>query len=664
MPRFTAKTAPHEWLDLHTWVECDCGDWSLTERKRYADLKHCIALYVRGESVATALQDCGLSYEQLLRAFNRCLHTHSDGRRFGWRALAKHVNVAGYDRTWPVMAHEALARGGYAGALDALFKAYPPLEDALVEYILTRCLPGSIPNSTVRLETLHRYFIRLCKAQGLDCRVWPLCTTNLGREAIRGFMHQAIADNYDQVVQHQYGKVAAIRAQAGRGYAPHHVGWLPYDVVELDEHCAHFFGSVGFPSPKGWRYLPLSRLSLILAFDRCLEDVVGAAMTLCRMPSGRDILAAVHSCLTAPTPAPLDYDFLQPAMTILSESDPIPCQSSETEGCSATAQDGCGFNILAIDNALSHLAEKVISRVFAATGAVLCFGAMRRPTCRAIAELCIQRLCEAGFELLPSTTGSHPRDPLRNDPEANASHFRMKVGDMAALISGCIKDVRKNKGKANHGITAASQVQLLLDDADAPLLLPHLVKSEPANSLLLDRINKTVAGSESSGRRPYISYLGEDYTAPWLSGRWGLVGASVRVLIDTRNIQTLHVLDLDGAYLGRVHAPSRWAKPHSADARRMIQKLIALGKLCCVGNETYLEAWMRLCKTQALAATGQRRPRVTAAATAIGQELLLGNLDQLDLDAAPWTPWVDVPLAVPDDASASSVAGGLRAINR
>lgn len=660
MTRFTVKTAPIEWLDVEAWIACDYANWELPEQQRYLKLKHCMELYVRGQPVAAALKDCGLSHEQLLRAFDRCIQPHPDGSRFGWRGLAKHANVVGYERRWPVVAHDVLARGGYAGALDALFKAYPLIKDALIQYVLTRRLPGSIPSSTASLEAMHGYFIRLCKAQGLDYRVWPLCTTNLGRESIRRFMHRVIADNYDRVVLHQYGKVAAVRAKGGRGYLPHHALWLPYDVVELDEHSAHFFGAIGFPSPKGWRYLPLGRLSLIMAFDRYLEDIVGAAITLHRMPNGWDILAAVHSCITAPTPAPPDYDFLA-ASTSFTDLAPIDMFSEGLDG--AEKEFSCGFNLLAIDNALAHLADGVRSRIFEVTGAAMCYGRMQSPTCRAVAELGYLRLCEAGFERLPSTTGSHPRDPLRNDPEANASHFRMNVKDLVAIVSGCIKDIRHQKGKANHGITAASQLQQMLEDVDDPLILPYLIDSEAADSLLAERVNKRIAGSEASGRQPYISYLGVDYMAPWLANRWALVGTMVNVRIDWRNIQNLHVFETGGAYLGQVHAPWRWAKPHSADVRRMVRKLISLGKLHCVGDETYIEAWMRQCQQQVLTEDAKRKPQASGGARALGQEVLLGNLNLSDLGVGGGGPWVAAPFVVPDDARASEVAGNLRAIN-
>lgn len=610
--RLTRKTLPQALAACANWIEADRTQWTDEESRRYERHKELIEKYLRGERMGDALQAYRFSYEQLLRSLNRCVALAEDGRLFGWRALVPYCHTAEYTRHAPVRAMEASTQGGYAGALGALFNHHPAIQEDFDAYLLKgkrhHC---PIQESRVELHVAHKYFLSLCKGVVLEHQ-WPFCTQRLGAGAIGSYAHAFWLRHYDEVVERQYGEKAKAKSKTGTGHRSRLIATLPYDIVELDEHKAHFLGSIGIPSPKGLRWCPIRRVTIILVVDRVSGVVLGYSVTFRREARARDVTLAISRAVGPTALRTLSLDGL-------SYPDGAGFPSGSIDGCAR-----CGWNMLLIDNALSHYAHEILGRVRETVGCAMNFGAIRRFERRSIAELVFKELSRIGFHRILSTTGSHSQDPRRRDAERAAAKFRMSMDAILDLIEMVVAEYNTRKGKMNCGIGGLDYLRQMMSDHTLGFLSPSLPQPADGDVPLHLAIEKgRIAGSKTTGVRPYIQLDEVPYTNPDLAGRWDLIGTPIYKHIDEANVQCFDACLADGTPLGTVDAQGRWGNtPHSREARRQINALIRSGELILQRGEDPVVAWLQaLADAAAVKNRHDRKPKVSDEASQIAEEV-------------------------------------------
>jgi hypothetical protein len=616
--RFTRKTLPQALAACGTWLDATNTTWSDEAALRYTRLKELIQKYLKWEPMTRALNAYAVTHEQLLRALNRCVALADDGKPYGWRALLPYCHTIEYTRHCPVRAVEALTRGGYAGALGALFVSHPDIQAALDEYLLCAARPDSLPESKVRLHAAHRYFLKLCEGIPILPNQWPFCTEQLGAGAIADYVQKFWVRHYDEIVERQFGDKAKAKSKTGRGIRSRLMATLPYDIVELDEHKAHFIGSIGIPSPKGIRWCPIRRVTLILLVDRVSGVALGYSIVFRREARAHDVTRAISNAV-GPTP-----------LRVLSlEGLTYPDGSGFPSG-SIPACERCGWNLLLIDNALIHFAHEILGRVRATLGCGVNFGAVRRFERRPIAELVFNELSRAGFHRLESTTGSHTQDPLRKNAEHAAVKHRMSLEAILDLIELVIANYNAKQGKTNFGIGGLDYLRDFTADSSIAFLPPTLPKPVAGDVPLHIAIEPgRVAGSIAKGVRPYIALDEVAYTNPSLANRWDLIGERVVRHIDEANLQHFDAYLTDGRPLGAVTAGGRWKDtPHSREARRQINALIRSGELVLQRGEDPVVAWLKALADAAVKKNPNPvRPKVTAEASQLAEEMRQNAID-------------------------------------
>lgn len=607
-PRFTRASLPAELRRAAGWPSIDPTQLDEPDLELFERLKKGVEMYIAGGKIRDALARLNLTYEQVQRAVDRCVTTHEDGRLFGFRALLPNVRVRRYQRRKPVRAREPGSKGGYSGALCQLFQKHPDIEVGLAEYLLTRRREGGAEEARIRQSDVHEYFIELCAKAGVGHHEYPYTVTQLGKGAIRKYTISFFDAHYDVIAEAQYGHAAFAKSRTGKGYRSRLTATAPFDVIEVDEHRAHFIGAMLIRTASGWRYIPIRRIVLITVTDRRSGAVLGYHAVFKREVDSDDLLAAIQNALDRWAPR----DFY------------LPGQSYDEGAGFASGRDdrlvNCGWSTLLFDNALVHLAKDVIDRVRALVGCDISYGPVRRFERRAIGELVFKRLSEQGFERVRSTTGSKAGDGRRRDAERFAKATRMSMGAALDLIELAIAHYNHTETKRCEGVSALDFLEDWVADPDGGTLAPQLPE-RPAHvpALNISVVAVNVTGSRKTGTRPRVYFEGEYYTCPEFAKRWKLIGTPAIAHADPNNIRTIELYSLKGAWLATLIAPDDWGEEsHSRDIRRYVQQLTAAGKRPKEGGPGWLRRFMQGQQAQAL--REEKRGGVSDAATRLAEE--------------------------------------------
>lgn len=565
--RFTRKTTPPDWLLLDEWPEVNTDTLEEPKRLRVSTLIEAIRRYVRGDNLSSYLSENGLSREALLRAFNRCVARDAKGVQFGWRGLLPGLRIHSPVRRKPLNT-QARSGSGLTGALALLWQRHPDLQQEFDKYLLANAKRKPGAEAGLRHKSAHQKFIQLCQQRGLPDSEWPLCMEKKGSGAIRSYVNQFIEARYDDVVATQFGDKARAKSKTGTGHESRLHATRPFDIVELDEHRCQFIGSIGIETPEGVRWLPVQRITIILAADRKTSVVLAYKAIFRREANTDDILDVIDAACGR------RQAHIYAAQVPFTTSPGFP---SDLSGSFAT----CGFNQLLLDNALVHLAAPVISRVRDIVGCDVNFGPVAHFERRPIVEYVFNALERAGFRRLQSTTGTGPMDPSRQEPEKAAAAGSLTLQAALDLIEAIIVDHNTKQGKRNFGHSPMRQLEALYQDDAMGLLLPEippLAAGVAPLSVSLESV--LIRGNKSKGRRPYVYFEEEDYAGEELKDRWDLIGQRVIVHALRTNIQSVDIHDAKGTKIATITVRGRWRhSPHSRDFRRHVNKLIRDGYL-------------------------------------------------------------------------------------
>lgn len=617
--RFTRKTLPRELAACGLWPCPSISQLEADKQRKFTANKQLLEDYLQGKPVAQRLAMEGSSHCELLRKLNRCLTFTESGVIAGWSALLPGVHIKKYQRRAKMIKRSFLARGGYSGALQALFADYPDIQDRLDKYLLTGRRDGAIPESRVTPRAAHAHFIALCEEKRLSVDAWPFSVHRRGIRSIRNYFLRFCDAHYNDIVIAKYGKRAQAKSNTGTGYVTRLKAPLPFDVVELDEHAAHFLGAIGIPTPgKGLKWVPICRVQIILIVDRFSRAVLAYTLIYRRAATAQDILRTVALSVRRWKPRQMTIPGFGVRAGDGFPSDQIPGLTS------------CGFTHMLIDNALSHLAEPVTGRISAVAGCAVNFGPPGRFDRRPIVERVFKALEQAGFVRLPSTTGSNDQDPLRRNAELAATKFRLSQQAVDDLIEAVIARYNNERTGGDFGCSPLEQLRTTITDEQLgflPPTLPPALPHEPLLDLAIERAR--IGGNREKGVRPHIYLDRVKYTSTELSSRWDLLGKWADLHVDEDNIQTIVAYLETGVSLGTLNALGNWGDaPHSREARREINALLDSGELAIERGKSPVVAWLALLRQQAVRQTGSsiKKPKVSVAATMLAAEQHRGNV--------------------------------------
>ncbi|MBD8898550.1 hypothetical protein [Rhodanobacter sp. DHG33] len=625
--KFTRKTLPRELAACNQWPTPDISQLLKDEQLRFAKYKEMIEAYLGGAKVAERLSAYGIAYADLLRQLNRCVAHDKSGHLIGWHALLPYQRVKTYERMAPLRQREICSKGGYTGALGKLFALNPDIQAKLDKYLLTGKRDGAAPESRVTPAAAHSYFLALCGDHGICSPSWPFSVDSRGKTSLWRYTSRFWDEHYDEIAVAQYGQKAKAKSNTGTGRPSRLQANLPFDVVELDEHSVHFIGCIGVPTCKGIKWVPLRRLSIIVLADRHSRAILSYGVIIRQEPTDQDILSVVARALS-PWQA---REMAVPGFELKTATGMPSALISELAHC--------GFNLLLVDNHLSHLAEAVLTRLIDMAGCAVNYGQTGHFERRPHIEGIFHRLEELGFVRLPSTTGTDSQDERRRDAEDAATKHCITLDAMLDLIEALIADYNARPGAGNFSSSPLDQLRSDLGDSDLgfmPPWVPPRLAHEPA----LDTTIETgrVGGNRTKGVRPHIYLDRVRYTNHVLSSRWDLLGKTVVKHIREDNIQSFIAYTDKGECLGEVHALGNWGlEPHSRAVRREINKMLDSGAITEIRGESPVTTLLTLLGRKVAAKALKGKPKISRDAQVLAEEERRGNTTVSELDTADTT---------------------------
>ena len=378
---WTFRTIPPEFADTSKWRSVDASALDTEQSQRFLCLQDAIQTYLETGKLEEVAAGAGVSPSLLIRQLNRCLTTGNDGELMGWRALIKGKRLGAYVRQKECPNGRTIGRGEFIGSFDAFLRDYPDIKDRLEALILKR--KGEVHEARISAKALHKVFIGMCEAAGLTPNQYPFNCKSLARRSLERFMHKVEEQHLEVSTRARHGKVAASRLATGTGYSKHIYSLAPYDLVGLDAHKLHCYGTVKIQGPTGPKRIAIERLWIVPVLESECAAILGYSVGIRTECNAAVIENALISALSIWKPRKLSIPGMEYLPGAGLPSGIIPELA------------GVGWISLMVDNAAAHFAKAVAERGRRRIGCFLNFGPIGHWEHRAALERLMETLPRA-----------------------------------------------------------------------------------------------------------------------------------------------------------------------------------------------------------------------------------------------------------------------------
>lgn len=624
MNRCSAKCLPPELRVYDKWPNLEIDSLPPAKRDWYERMRAVIVGAIDGQPVTALCNEKHVSRCALSRALKRCLLIAHDGQIMGWRALLKGGPVVPYRRT--ARATPGKRGGGLAGALQQVLVDHPDIHTAIDDLALKRKSRTRVHETRAAESDIHQEFLRLCRRFGIKDSEYPFNTGGQGRRALQRYVAELRQSHFTQAAGILGGPPATRRARIGRGFQRHLVAGHPYDVGQCDAHRLDFIGTVRIPHPTGSRRIPIERLQLLVIIDEFSHAVPAFALAIKREANAQDALRAFQSTL-------------RPWQRHESRYAGIAYPAGAAMPTEAFPElIGVAWNALKFDNASIFLSSAVAERLRRRTGAAINYGPVGDWTRRYLVEGFFSVLERRGFQRLPNTVGSDPKDPRRDNPERKAVNLEIDWQEMQDLLAVYIATYNATRQSELGDRSPLEVLGEHLHDPHSgflPRRLPPLLPGTP--DLDVEVEYPTVRGNIAEGRHPYVELEGVEYTNALLAEAGHLIGTRIVAHLPS-DLRTVEGFLPGGGTLGVLFARGAWGRvPHDRDMRKAIKTLVRSGKLVCAPGEDIFQAYLRYKAENASRASKSNGARVSPDATELARSAQLTGLPipEVDLEAPP-----------------------------
>jgi len=548
--------------DLNTWPKVDSLLLAADDTESYGRREQAVRNYMCGWKVDDIVAEAGFSRQELKRLVRRCLERHSDGRIWGFRALIPRKRIHNYARTVHAKAHPPSRRGGDSGALTQLFEKYPDIKNVVDVLFLKRVRDGVVHESRITVKSIHKRFLTACRQHGLTSTDYPFTTKWLGISGLGRYLRRLFKRELAMAVRARHGREAARSLKANKGGQKSNPVTHPYQRVEFDPHRIDGFWVVLVPNAYGGIVpVVLERLWLLVIKESRSRAILGYHLSLNSECNQEDGLQCIKNAIVPWKPRELTIPGLRYEPDCGLPSGAIPELAWAL------------WDEFLYDNALANLAEAVRGQLTEVVKCAVNAGNVDNPERRALIERFFHTLEENGFHRLPSTTGSDPDDPRRQNPEKLALRYGISLTHLEELVDVMIAQFNATP---HAGIGYRTPLEMLRYDIGAGgSLVRTLTESERAKLALLSlRIVRTVRGDIKKGRRPYVELEGARYQNEVLSRSPDLIGKELTLWVDRDELRNVTAFLPDGSDLGALTAQGYWGRtPHTLEMRRAINRL-------------------------------------------------------------------------------------------
>lgn len=539
-----------ELADLRSWPVIDLSLLPVGHRKMMIRNQSIVAKALAGQNSRSIAAQHGIDRSRVSTLMNRCLGGEDTGEPALTRGLLPYCRLLSGKRRLPL---GTLAQPtGASNAFKALLDTVPNLRqtlDAAVRAHVKRSGHGE----NLTPKSFHALLLRLLREAQWPLDSYPFTHESLAYESARRFLHRTI-------LTCQLRQPNAVRT-----VRPIRLDKRAYDEIEIDEQ--HFDAVAHIELVLDGSSLPLrmGRITTILAVDAATDCWLGVQLCLTAHPTQADMLCLLHQ-INHWTPPELST----PGLAYL-------------PGAGLPA--GLGFpythagpGLVRLDNALVHTAGVVRELICSRQGATLNLGLPAHPKGRNVVEHAFDLVSDQARRF-PSTTGSHPRDPIR---EARRNRKRPPRVSLKALEDALrvIATTHNLTPQARlGGQTPLAVLQEHVQNGWARLLPPNAYQQ--LNPFLVRRA-VPVLWRRAENRAPYINFEHVRYQGKCLHDV-DLVAEGAHIEFDIRDIRSLKVYRKTGEHIGKVQAPKSWQRfPHSMTTRRYLMRLAKRERLSMI----------------------------------------------------------------------------------
>ena len=552
-----------EMMDPDCWPKADTSELDDLGLALFARRSRAVTLYLTTQTpVSSITRKTGISRSELTRLLKRVFTVAPDGTIWGWAALLPRFRIVGYKR-------KSKSSKGKAGKFSQFLEQYPEIQKDLDDWALARKpARGSVVRGR-HFAQIWLAFEERCRAEGIDTEAeYPFTSKDRGRDAVRRYCHRVRKRNFVAGAAATYGRSAgrmAANAKKRRGYVRSND--VPYRYVQLDGHRLDVDLVVVLRDADGTeREYPLSRLWLLVLIDCASRAVLGYHISLEENYSADDVLQCVAKSIVPWSPMELPSPRLS-----YREGAGLP--SGVISECAWRA-----FDVLQFDNAYAHTSAWVQERIIRTVCKEVVTNRPKRPRSTAVVERFNRTFAGDSLHSWPSTTGSSPQDPRRDDSEGNAKKLRVDIDDLKLAADMTVA----NYNAAPHaGLNGMSPLEYLRYRIERNMdLIRHVPSQDPTRlPLFLRSFKATVRGSQKHAHYPYVQFMGVRYSNEALVSMSEIIGERVQVEANVLDIRSLEVF-WKGRSLGRVEPDARWMRHrHSLRTRRAIMKLMRSGNI-------------------------------------------------------------------------------------
>lgn len=512
-----------------------------------------VDMYIAGEKLEHIETVTQIKKANINHLVEKCLSYDENGNMLGYSALLPGPRDSG---------KKNIASNTTRGLFEQLLATYPELEDYIignytgnVKYTLEK---------TMTISTLHKRFLLKCHDLGLSDNDYPFNTANQGERSLRRFIKD-YENKHINVISARESKDAKQKLlSTGYGEKCNQNAVMPYACVQVDGHIIDLIYTTEVELNDGRLVsLPCSRCWLFAVIDVATRVVIGYSLSQELNYNQYDVLHAIQNSI-------LPHKQINFSIPNLSYP--------ENGGFPSTAFPQLNYALIdeiMLDNAKSHLANNVVTKLIHDTGAVVNFGSVATPETRGIVERLFSSLEKRGFHQVPATTGGSATDVKRKSPEASAIKYKITFDDITELTEALIAEYNTTPHTSLYGRTPIEELESKLEFGMMPEIANEAYKKR-INELMFITREATVRGNKAAGKRPYIQFMGAQYRNPVLSSDFSFVSKKLLLKINPDDISQVEAFLLDGTSIGILKANGEFGtKSHSLKSRKLINKMVS-----------------------------------------------------------------------------------------
>ncbi|MCU4119934.1 hypothetical protein [Variovorax sp. N23] len=605
----TRKNIPAEVRDYRKWPTVAEETLDECDRSRFRRLRAALMAYIDGAKVLSVEQEHNVCRAELVRQLNRALSMHDDGQLVGWRALNQNFRTVPYERRASISPRGDGLATGYAGALSLFFRMHPKIKNAVDAKILQTSGEGKLHESSVTANSVHTVFLKLCAAEGITVAEWPFNQKTKARYSIRKYVAAMKGKHFARTAHIQGGRGAGYRAKLGNGIRPSiEFDQLPYQTVAQDGHTLDLIGSVRVPHPSGFTVIPISRIRIQVIVEFAYRACLGYSVSIGSDGTADDALAANQHALSVWKPATCEQPMINYPEGAGLPSGVIPELA------------GAGWSIHMLDSATINTSFAMLERLRSRVGCAVNVGPVGDWTRRALIEAVFSVLEKKGFQRLPNTTGSHPKDPRRKDPMGKAKLIECDWAEILYLIDVSLATYNATNIESLGWRSPLQGLKDCIYGARSDFVPRRLPAPLPGQrDLHVVTEFRAVRGNIKQGRRPYIEVDRVHYTSDLLANAAWLIGKTLTVHINVRDMRTVLVFLPDGNELGSLVAARGWDRiPHQRVTRKQINQLMDLRQLERGPDEDWVQAYLSM-KARKAVSESEHTCKISRAATSVAK---------------------------------------------